>query len=346
MLERLGALSREGYSDPQAELHSEEQDRAILARGRAVLVAEADALARLEEQLDAHFVTACRTIVDSRRQLVVTGMGKSGHIARKIAATFSATGTPAVYVHPGEAGHGDLGMLAAGDVLLVLSNSGNTTELRDILTFARHAGIPIIGVASRRDSMVMDLADVPLLMPTVREACSINLAPTSSTTMQLALGDALAMAVMDLRCVSQDQLRALHPAGAIGLSLRPVRELMHAGERLPLVPADATMAEAVSVMTSRCLGLTGVTDASGVLVGVITDGDLRRHFDVIGTAHAKQVMSTSPKLMAAALPIVDALQFLNEHKITAAFVVEDPAAGPALPLGVIHIHDLLRHGLA
>lgn len=273
-------------------------------------------------------------------------MGKSGHIARKIAATFAATGTPAIYIHPSEAGHGDMGMLAEGDVLLVLSNSGNTTELRSILAYAKRKSIPIIGVASRPNSLVIEMADVALLLPQVREACPENIAPTTSTTMQLALGDALAMTVMDMRGITREQLHELHPAGNIGLSLTPVVELMHGRDRLPLVGRDAGMPEAISVMTAGCLGLAGVVDADGVLVGIITDGDLRRRFGVLGTAFAHEVMTASPKTIGADMPAGEALAFLNENQITAAFVVEDPAAGAQAPLGIIHIHDLLRHGLS
>jgi arabinose-5-phosphate isomerase len=277
--------------------------------------------------------------------LVVTGMGKSGHIARKVAATFAATGTPATFIHPSEAGHGDLGMLCAGDVLLAFSNSGNTSELRAILAYARNKMIPIIGVAARQNSLLVELADIALMLPRVPEACTVKVAPTTSTTMQLALGDALAIAVMDIRGVSREDLRVLHPAGVIGLALTPVSELMHEAERLPLVQRNAGMPEAISVMTSGCFGLAGVVDHTGALVGIITDGDLRRRFGVLTTAFAHEVMTPSPKVIPADMPAGEALVFLNDNKITAAFVVEDPEAGPQTPLGIIHIHDLLRHGL-
>ncbi|MBS0480793.1 MAG: KpsF/GutQ family sugar-phosphate isomerase [Proteobacteria bacterium] len=317
----------------------------IRNRGREVVRTEADALATLEESLDDSFVAACKAIYRLKRQLVVSGMGKSGHIARKIAATFAATGTPAIFVHPGESAHGDLGMLARDDVLLVLSNSGNTPELRNILNYARRRNIQIIGVAARKNSLVVELADIALILPTVREACAVNVAPTTSTTMQLALGDALAMTVMDMHGVSKDHLLALHPAGAIGLALTPIGEIMHRSPRLPLVGRDAAMPETITVMTSGCYGLAGVTDDSGLLVGVITDGDLRRRFGVLTTAFAHEVMTRSPKVLAAEMPAGDALVFLNDNKITSAFVVEEPGAGPQTPLGIIHIHDLLRLGL-
>lgn len=317
----------------------------VLERGRAVIRAEAAALDQVAVLLDESFTKACRLISALQRQLVVTGMGKSGHIARKVAATFAAMGTPAIYIHPSEAGHGDLGMLGCGDILLVFSASGNTSELRPILAYAQRKNIPIIGVAARRNSFLIDLADIALLLPKVPEACVANIAPTTSTTMQLALGDALAMAVMDIRHISKNHLRILHPAGAIGQALAEVGEIMHGPDRLPLVDQNAGMPEVISVMTNGCFGLAGVTDAAGGVIGVITDGDLRRRFGVLTTAFAHEVMTSSPKVIPAEMPAGEALVFLNDNQITAAFVVENPAAFPRIPIGIIHIHDLLRHGL-
>lgn len=315
-------------------------------RGREVIRLEAEALLLLEAALDSSFDEACRRIVGVRRQLILTGIGKSGHVARKIAATFAATGTPATYIHPIEAGHGDLGTLARGDVLLVLSNSGNTPELRTILNHARRMEIPVIGMATRRNSLVIEQADVALILPRVKEACSANIAPTTSTAMQLALGDALAMAVMDLRGVSTRELRALHPAGIIGLSLSPVCDLMSGPDRMPLVHAKVGMPDAISAMTTGCFGVVGVTDDDGHLIGIITDGDLRRRFDQLQSAFAHEVMTPEPKVIAADMPAGDVLAFLNDNKITAAFVVEDFDTRCRTPVGIIHIHDLLRHGLS
>lgn len=316
----------------------------LIARGRDVIRVEALALDALASGIGDAFAAACRTIFATRRQLVVTGMGKSGHIARKVAATFAATGTPAIFIHPGEAAHGDLGMLVEGDTLLVLSNSGNTSELRAILDFARCHAIPVIGMASRPTSLVIQQADISLMLPKVREACAVNVAPTTSTTMQLALGDALAMTVMDMRGIAKDHLRSLHPGGSIGLSLMPVSALMHGRESLPLVEFDAGMTDTISVMTSACFGIAGVVDATGALAGIITDGDLRRHFALLQSATAAAVMTATPKLLPADMPAGEALVFLNDNKITAAFVVDDPETSK-VPLGIIHIHDLLRIGL-
>jgi arabinose-5-phosphate isomerase len=318
----------------------------IIDRGREVVRIEAQALAALEAALDDRFVAACHAIYNCRRQLVVTGMGKSGLIARKVAATFAATGTPAAFLHPGEAAHGDMGMLGREDVLLVLSNSGNTSELLPVLNFAKASGITVIGAASRDNSPVIELADIALPIPHMREACPVNVAPTTSTTMQLALGDALAMAVMDLRGIDRDHLRTLHPAGSIGLSLTPLGELMHGVDKLPLVQLDTGMPEAISVITSGCFGIAGVIDEAGDMVGIITDGDLRRRFGVLDTARASEVMTGAPKVLPPDIAAGDALAFLNDNQITAAFVVADPAAGAQPPIGIIHIHDLLRHGLS
>lgn len=329
----------------QIAYHTKPSLHKILERGREVIKIEADALGLLCASLDQNFLQACQIINGGSHQLVVTGMGKSGHIGRKVAATFAATGTPAIFIHPSEAAHGDLGMLSQGDVLLVLSNSGNTSELRAILHYAHKSGIPIIGVTSCRNSQVDELADVTLLLPKVREACSVNVAPTTSTTLQLALGDALAMAIMDMRGVSKNWLRAVHPAGSIGLALSPLAEIMHGKDRLPLVRGSASMPEVISVMTRGCFGLAGVVNDTNALIGIITDGDLRRRFGVLTTAFAHEVMTPSPKVLPAEMPAGEALMFMNDNQITAAFVVEDTSITAPHPLGIIHIHDLLRIGL-
>ena len=321
-------------------------NEALLDRGREVIRIEAEALNRLELSLDGSFVAACRVILEANRRIVVTGMGKSGHIGRKLAATLSATGTPAMFIHPAEAGHGDLGMLMPGDVLLVLSNSGNTTELRAVLDYARKMEIKIIGVASHRASLVMDFADVAICLPTLREACAANIAPTTSTTLQLALGDAMALAVMDARGISKTRLRALHPAGTIGMRLTPISELMHVGGHLPLVTAQTGMPDVISVITRCRFGLAGVVDEQGELIGAVTDGDLRRHFNELNSALAIDVMTKSPKSIASDMLASDALMFLNDAKITAAFVVNRlDTFYPARPVGIVHIHDLLQYGL-
>ncbi len=320
-------------------------DAQLLEKGSDVIRAEASALQALATSLDHHFARACALIFNCRRQLVVTGMGKSGLIARKISATFAATGTPSSFLHPGEAGHGDLGMICQGDILFVLSNSGHTAELQHVIAYAGRIGVPVISAGARANSPVIRSANVPLLMPRVDEACPANIAPTTSTAMQLALGDALAMTVMEMRGITKIDLQKWHPAGTIGFALTPLHEIMHGPERLPLVSADARMPEVISCMTKGCFGLAGVVDADGGLIGIITDGDLRRSFGKLTTIFARDVMTANPKTLQPDLLADEALVFLNDHAITAAFIVAEAGAGPRPPLGIIHVHDLLRRGL-
>lgn len=321
-------------------------DRAsILARGVEVISIEGQALSLLANSLEDAFVDACELIVSTTGRVVVTGMGKSGHIGRKAAATLAATGTPAIYVHPAEAAHGDLGMLMRGDLLIVISNSGNTTELRAILDYASSSKIPVIGIASKPDSLVMAKSTVRLCTPVTREACAANVAPTASTTLQLALCDALAMAVMDIRGFSAAGMKTLHPGGSIGLRLTPVSEIMHRGDRLPLVDELTPMRDVLPLMTSMGFGIAGIVDFSGRLVGVITDGDLRRHFDEIATCCARDVMTRNPKTLETTMLADDSLKYLNENKIAAAFVIDPASDGGPMPLGIVHIHDFLRIGL-
>jgi len=330
----------------QALLQIQPTAEGILRRGAEVIKIEAKALDILADSLDRSFVDACEAIISARGRVVITGMGKSGHIGRKWAATMAATGTPAIYVHPAEAAHGDLGMLVGGDVLIVISNSGNTSELRAFLRYAASIGVVVIGVASKRDSIVMQSADVQLGLPAIREACPANIAPTTSTTLQLALGDALAMTLMDMRGFSREHMKVLHPGGSLGLRLTPVSEIMHGAGRLPLVDEAAPMRDVVVSMTSSGFGIAGVVDKAGRLIGVITDGDLRRHFDCLADCTAAHVMTLEPKTIPSDLLAEEALQFLNENEITCAFVMKRGApVNTDVPIGVVHIHDFVRLGL-
>jgi arabinose-5-phosphate isomerase len=330
----------------QAHLRIGLSTEEIRRRGQEVIRIEAEALNLLADSLENSFVDACEAIMASSGRVVITGMGKSGHIGRKWAATMSATGTPAIYVHPAEAAHGDLGMLIPGDVLVVISNSGNTTELRAFLRYAAAIGVKVIGVAARRNSLVMQSADICLHLPATREACPANIAPTTSTTLQLALGDALAMALMDMRGFSVDGMKVLHPGGSLGLRLTPVREIMHSSAALPLVDQDATMRQVISTMTSMGFGIAGVVDKAGRLIGAITDGDIRRHFEELGTATAEEVMTPNPKTLDVDMLAEQALLFINENKISGAFVIDQAApVNTNVPVGIIHIHDFLRIGL-
>lgn len=328
---------------PPLELKVVSLSDEILARAREVIELEARTLDQLASALGNTFIAACELLHATDRRIVVTGIGKSGHIARKVAATFSATGSPAIFIHPSEAAHGDLGMIMRGDVLVVLSNSGNTPELRILLDHARNLGVPIVGITSARGSMVARASDIHIEMPLADEACPINIAPTSSTTQQLAIGDAIAMVLMDMRKVGHERIKALHPGGMIGLRLTTVSEIMHTDSRLPLVPLVMPMDEVISKMTTLGFGIAGVVDEQGRLVGTITDGDLRRHFQVLDRVCAREVMNPRPRILHPGLPAEEALRFLNDAKVTCAFVVADPAAG--IPSGIIHVHDFLRLGL-
>ena len=329
---------------------TENNDYDDLAAGRDALLIERDGLTALADGLDQNFVDAVGLIHNCQGRVITTGMGKSGHMARKIAATFASTGTPSFFVHPGEASHGDLGMITRDDVLLILSNSGETAELGDIIAHAARAKIPMIGIASRPESKLIEASTVPLLLPDAPEACPNGLAPTTSTTMTLALGDALAVALMARRKFTATDFRQFHPGGKLGNKLMPVRDLMHRGDDLPLVSTDTPLPDVILEMTSKRMGAAGVTDADGYLIGIITDGDLRRlvspKFDtnklLALTAH--EIMSADPKTIRPDALVAEAIGIMNERKITCLFVM-DPV-DPAVPTGIIHVHDCLQAGFA
>jgi arabinose-5-phosphate isomerase len=311
----------------------------FLATGRRVIRREAEALGVLSESLGDSFSTAIGLLMAAKGRVIVSGMGKSGHIARKIAATFASTGTPAHFVHPAEASHGDLGMVAEGDVLIVLSNSGETPELADILAHAKRFGLPLIGVAGREGSTLLRQSDAPILLPQVPEACEKGIVPTTSTTMMLALGDALAIALMEHRAFTPDHFRMFHPGGKLGARLLRVRDLMH--DDPPLVAETLPMGEALLEITRRGFGVVGVTDAAGRLTGIITDGDLRRHLDGLMSHRAGEVMTRSPRTIGPEALAGEALALMNDRKITCLLVTEGPQA-----TGILHIHDCLRAGVA
>jgi arabinose-5-phosphate isomerase len=314
---------------------------ALLATARRVVTREADALGRLSASLGDSFAAAVATIFAAEGRVIVSGMGKSGHIARKIAATFASTGTPAQFVHPAEASHGDLGMVMRGDVLLVLSNSGETPELADIVAHSRRFGIPLIAVAARPESTLMRQADVAVLLPAVPEACDTGIVPTTSTTMMLALGDALAVVLMDHRRFTPDQFRLFHPGGRLGARLVRVGDLMHAD--MPLVPVGTPMGEALVEMSRKGFGVVGVTRETGALAGIVTDGDLRRHMDGLMSLTADQVMTPEPRTIGPEALAERAVAVMNDRKITCLFVV-DPE-GSRAAVGILHIHDCLRAGV-
>jgi arabinose-5-phosphate isomerase len=315
-----------------------------LDTARRVIRIEAQALAALEQGLDGAFDRAVETILNARGRVIVSGMGKSGHIARKIAATLASTGTPAHFVHPAEASHGDLGMMAQGDAVLVLSNSGETPELADLIAYTRRFAIPLIGVASRPGSTLLRQADVALVLPQADEACGTGIVPTSSTTMTLALGDALAVALMEHRRFTPEHFRQFHPGGKLGARLSKVRDLMHTGDSLPMVGTDTPMSEALIEISRKGFGVVGVRGEDGRLAGIVTDGDLRRHMgDGLLAARAAQVMTPGPTTIAPDALAETAVELMTRRKITCLFVVDPAGAGQAE--GLLHIHDCLRVGL-
>ncbi len=320
-----------------------------LDAARRTLQVEADAIlglkAALSGALGENLVRALDLLEGATaagKRVVISGMGKSGHIARKIAATLASTGTPALFVHPGEASHGDLGMVAEGDVVIVMSNSGETKELSDIVAFAKLRGIKLIAMTARAPSSLADAADVPLVVPNAPEACPMGLAPTTSTTIMLALGDAIAVALLERRGFSPDQFHVLHPGGRLGRRFLRVADLMHAGDAMPLVRPGTSMADAVLVMSEKRLGCVGVLDDKGSLAGIVTDGDLRRHMgpDLLARPVA-EIMTAHPKTIRRAALAAEAVGFMSQRQITTLWVVEDDK-----PVGILHIHDCLRAGVA
>jgi len=314
-------------------------DPTLIASGQRVIELEADALGKLRASLDANFAAAAQLLLAAKGKVVVSGIGKSGHIARKIAGTFSSTGTPSHFVHPAEASHGDLGTMAVGDVLIVISNSGETEELANIIAYSRRFAIPLIAVTGRAASTLATQADVTLLLPDVPEACDTGIVPTTSTTMTLALGDALAVALMKHRDFTPDQFRAFHPGGRLGARLQTVDELMHTD--FPAVSAETAMSEALIAMTRSGFGVVGVTSPDGKLEGIITDGDLRRHMDGLLGLTASQVMSRNPRTIEPHALGEKAVALMNDRRITSLFVLN----ADSVVVGFINIHDCLRAGI-
>lgn len=317
----------------------------ILKAMRRTLSLEQDGLSQLSDALDDVSVEAVRVIAGLKGRLICAGVGKSGHVARKIAATLASTGTPASYVHPAEASHGDLGMITADDAVLALSNSGETKELGDMIAYCRRFGVPLIGMTAGADSTLAKGSDILLLCPKAPEACGETRAPTTSTTMMMAFGDALAVALIEARGFTATDFARYHPGGALGSALARVDELMHADDAMPLAPELASMGDALIVMSEKGFGCVGVTDGAGKLSGIVTDGDLRRKMgpDLIEQS-VKSVMTPSPITTTPGALASDALRVMtaSNRKITQLFVCDD--AGK--PVGLLHIHDLLRAGVS
>jgi len=325
-----------------------ERDAAVESglRSLATEIAGLESLATaLKSDLGPLFSAAVNMILASTGRVIISGMGKSGHIGRKMAATLASTGTPAYFVHPGEASHGDLGMIQAGDAILALSWSGETAELADIITYSRRYGVALIAITSNRESALGREADVCLYLPKSEEACPNGLAPTTSTTMQLVMGDALAVALLEARGFTAQDFRQFHPGGKLGAKLSFVRDIMHKDEAIPLASLGARMEEALIEMTGKRFGCVGVVDGAGRLVGIITDGDLRRRMKVspdLLAEKVEQVMTPRPMTISPDTMAAEALALLNETKRSVVLVVDDSLK----PVGVIHLHDLYRVGVA
>jgi len=320
-----------------------------LAAARRVLQHASDAIGAISASLNGEFSRAIDTILSVSGRVIVSGMGKSGHVGRKIAATLASTGTPALFLHPAEASHGDLGMVTRADALLMLSNSGETAELTDLITYAKRLSIPLIGMANNAESRLLQASDVVLLLPKAQEACPMGLAPTTSTTMMLVLGDALAVALMERRGFSADQYRDFHPGGSLGKRLIRVSDIMHSGNDIPVVAEATSMKDVLIAMTAAgpgFAGVVGIVDRKGSLTGIITDGDLRRHMERgLLDRTARDVMSRNPKTVPPSMLAAEALSIMNDKKITRLFVV-DPADKAKKPEGIIFMYDCLRAGLS
>ena len=317
----------------------------LLQTAHYVLDLESESLKLLSDSLDDSFVQAVNTINAAKGRVVITGMGKSGHVGRKIAASLSSLGTTAYFVHPGEASHGDLGMIEPDDIVIALSNSGEAPELGDIIAFCRRFGIKIIGLTGKRDSTLGRQSDVVLCLPPIKEACPFGMAPTTSTTLMMALGDALAIALLKMHNFSKDEYKLRHPGGKLGKMMLTVADLMHTGDEMPLVKPDMNMADALVEMSDKGFGCLGVVDGDGKFCGVFTDGDLRRAMapDLL-TKTVGDVMTRTPKTTTAQTLAIDALRIMNTtgKGITSLFVI----GADNRPVGLLHMHDCLRAGVA
>jgi len=327
---------------PATEPENQNNTTQALASALRTISLEVAGLSALASSLADPFAHAVDTLFNVKGRTIVTGMGKSGHIARKIAATMASTGTPAQFVHPGEASHGDLGMITRDDAILALSWSGESMELQSVITYAKRFTIPLIGMTARAESALGQASDIALILPKAEEACDAVAAPTTSTTMQLALGDALAVALIERRGFTASDFHIFHPGGKLGAALRHVGDIMHKNDEMPLVVINTPMTQALIEMSRKSLGCLGIVNEQGKLSGLITDGDLRRHMgtDLLHKT-VNDIMNASPKTVAPSMLVSEALNFLNEKKITSLFVVEDER-----PVGVVHIHDFLRAGVA
>ena len=312
-----------------------------LKLAKQVLEIENDGLAALADSLGTEFIKALDILQNIEGRVVVTGMGKSGHIGRKVASTLASTGVPSFFVHPGEASHGDLGMIDKSDAVIAISNSGETPEMSDLIAFTRRFKVPLIAITSNDTGTISEQADLTLLLPQVKEACPMGLAPTTSTTMALALGDTIAVALMNRLGFTLDDFKLRHPGGQLGKRLLKVSDIMHTGEAIPLTSGKNLMSEVIPEMTAKSFGCIAIVDSSKIIRGIITDGDLRRHMaDKLLNHHAENVMTPNPKTIRPTALASEAVLIMNEAEITNLFVAEDE-----MVVGIIHIHDCLRAGV-
>jgi len=303
---------------------------------------EVDAINELKKLLDENLTKALDIIQQAKGRVILSGMGKSGHIAKKIAASLASTGTPSFFLHPAEASHGDLGMVTNDDVIIAISNSGESRELIDILNYSKRFEIKLIAITKNPDSSLGKAGDIVLKLPTTKEACPLGLAPTSSTTATLVLGDVITTALIERKGFSKTQFNQRHPGGKLGSILQKVKNVMHTDSNIPLLKEDAQINDIILEMTSKRLGCVGFIDNTGKLTGMFTDGDLRRCINKdLKNLHAKDIMTKNPLTLSKEIFVTEAVRILNEKQITNIFIVEDEK-----PIGVVHIHDLLKHGAA
>jgi arabinose-5-phosphate isomerase len=318
-----------------------------LSAARRAIQIETKGMTSLIEALDGalgHALTkAVETIAAASGRVIVSGMGKSGHIARKIASTMASTGTPAAFVHPAEASHGDLGMITTNDVVIMLSNSGESAELKDMLNYCARFSVPMIAITANADSTMGRSADIVLQLPKVQEACPNGLAPTTSTLLQLALGDAVAMALLEAKGFSADDFRNYHPGGKLGAQIKHARDIMHRGNELPLATNGTLLSDAIPILSEKKFGCLGVIDADDILIGIVTDGDLRRHLGPDLTSRSvEDIMTKNPTTVHGDMLAAEVIEIINSKRITAVFVLDESRK----PVGLIHIHDLLREGVS
>ena len=325
-------------------MDSEESFHPDIEEALRVLNLEATALLEVARSLGDSFLKALDLLAQTQGRILVSGMGKSGHIGRKISSTLASTGTPSSFVHPAEASHGDLGMLTSKDTLLILSNSGETSELSDILAYACRYHIPVIALTQKADSTLAEMATMTLTLPKVDEACPLGLAPTTSTTMALALGDALAVCLLRRRDFSAEDFGKLHPGGKLGQKLLRVEKIMHTNSKMPLLPESSSMQEVILTISEKAFGCVGFTNDQGALTGLITDGDLRRHMSETLLHHKSlDIMTKTPKTISSHTLVEEALALMTEKGITNLFVTEERQGEP-FPIGIVHLHDCLRVG--